>query len=101
MKLIELNISRIIELCKQYRVRSLAVFGSILTERFNDESDVDLLVDFDTTDHEKWDYVGNYFRFRDALENLFNRKVDLIENKGIRNPLFREAVESSKLLIYG
>lgn len=101
MKLIELNIAGIVALCKQYRVRTLAVFGSILTDRFNDESDVDLLVDFDTTNHEQWDYVGNYFGLRDALESLFGRKVDLIEDRGIRNPLFRKAIDSKKRLIYG
>ena len=101
MKLIELNIDRIIELCKNYRVKSLSVFGSILTDRFNEDSDVDLLVDFDTTNHEKWDYVNNYFGFRDALEDLFGRKVDLIEYGGIRNPLFRNAVDRTKQPIYG
>ncbi len=53
MKLIELNLQRIIDLCRKHRGKTLAVFGSILTDRFNDHSDVDLLVDFDTTDHEK------------------------------------------------
>lgn len=57
------------------KVKTLAVFGSILTDRFNDQSDVDLLVDFDTTDHENWDYVTNYFDFRDALERLSEGKL--------------------------
>ncbi len=52
MKLIELNMQRIIDLCLKHKVKTLAVFGSILTDRFNDQSDVDLLVNFDTTDHE-------------------------------------------------
>lgn len=101
MKLIELNLQRIIDLCKRYRVKTLAVFGSILTDRFNDKSDVDLLVGFDTTDHEKWDYVSNYFDFKDALEALFGRKVDLIEDGGIRNPLLRQSIDSKKQVIYG
>lgn len=101
MKLIELNLAKIKELCIKYRGKSLAVFGSILTDRFNDNSDVDLLVYFDTTDHEQWDYVSNYFDLRDDLENLLGRKVDLIEDGGIRNPLFRNAVDRTKQLIYG
>lgn len=101
MKLIELNIATIVALCRKYKVKSLAVFGSILTDRFNDDSDVDLIVDFDTTDHEQWDYVNNYFSFREALESLLGRRVDLIEEQGIRNPLFRKAVDSKKILIYG
>ena len=101
MKLIELNLQKIIELCCKYRVKSLAVFGSILTDRFNDNSDVDLLVNFDTTNHEEWDYVGNYFSLQEALENLFGRKVDLVVEKGLRNKYFIANVNRTKQMIYG
>ena len=46
MKLIENNIQKIVALCKKYKVNKLFVFGSILTDRFNDDSDVDLVVSF-------------------------------------------------------
>lgn len=82
MKLIELNLQQIIDLCRKYKVKTLSVFGSILTDRFNEESDVDLLVNFDTTDHEEWDYVTNYLDFQEALERLLGRKVDLVVEKG-------------------
>ncbi len=101
MKLIELNLQRIIDLCRKHKVKSLAVFGSILTDRFNDQSDVDLLVDFEPVDHDKFDYVSNYFGLRDALELLFNRKVDLIEEKGLRNKYFIANVNRTKQVIYG
>lgn len=101
MRLIELNLQRIMDLCRQYRVKTLAVFGSILTDRFNDNSDVDLLVDFETLDLDKFDYVDNYFGFRDALERLFDRKVDLIEEKGLRNKYFIANVNRTKQIIYG
>ncbi len=101
MKLIELNIQRIIDLCRKHKVRTLAVFGSILTDRFNDRSDVDLLVDFEPVDHDNFDYVSNYFGFRDALELLFNRKVDLIEEKAIRNKYFIANINRTKQMIYG
>ena len=101
MKLIDLNIQRIFELCRLYKVRSLAVFGSILTDRFNEHSDVDMLVDFEPMDHEMFDYVSNYFNFRDALELLFNRKVDLIEEKALRNKYFISNINRTKQIIYG
>ena len=101
MKLIELNMQRIIDLCLKHKVKTLAVFGSILTDRFNDQSDVDLLVNFDTTDHEKWDYVTNYFDFRDALERLFGRKVYLVVEKGLKNKYFIANVNRTKQMIYG
>ena len=101
MKLIDQNLQRIIELCRKHRVKTLAVFGSILTDRFNDQSDVDLLVNFDTTDHEKWDYVTNYFDFQESLERLFGRKVDLVVEKGLKNKYFIANVNRTKQIIYG
>ena len=101
MKLIEIHLQRILDLCRKHRVRSLAVFGSILTDRFNDQSDVDLLVNFEAIDHDKFDYVSNYFGLRDALEHLLGRKVDLIEEKGLRNKYFIANVNRTKQMIYG
>ncbi|WP_300505757.1 nucleotidyltransferase family protein [Bacteroides caecimuris] len=101
MKLIELNLVRIFELCRLHRVKSLAVFGSILTDRFNEDSDVDLLVDFEPTNPDTFDYVSNYFDLRDALELLFNRQVDLIEYGDNLNPLFKASVDRKKRMIYG
>lgn len=101
MKLIELNLQRIIDLCRLHKVKSLAAFGSILTDRFRPDSDVDLLVDFEPFDHEKEDYVSNYFDLRDALESLFCRKVDLIEYGDNLNPYFKKSVDNKKLIIYG
>ena len=101
MKLIELNLHRIIDLCRHHKVKSLAVFGSILTDRFNDDSDVDLLVDFEPFDHDTFDYVSNYFDLRDALERLLNRTVDLIEYGNNLNPIFKASVDKKKQMIYG
>lgn len=101
MKLITLNMHRIFALCRSHRVKSLSVFGSILTDRFNDDSDVDLLVSFDTSDHERWDYVANYFGLRDALEKLLGRKVDLVVEKGLKNKYLIQNINRTKQLIYG
>ena len=67
MKLIELNMERIIALCKKYKVSKLFVFGSILTDKFNENSDVDLLVDFDRSQIDLLDYADNFFGFQFAL----------------------------------
>ena len=103
MKLIELNLEKIYELCRKYKVKSLSVFGSILTDRFNDESDIDLLVDFEPFDPDslEFDYVSNYFDLQASLESLFGRKIDLIEDGDQLNPLFRKLVYARKRLIYG
>lgn len=101
MKLIELNIDRIIELCKKFHVRRLWVFGSILTPRFNDKSDVDLCVDFDWDSTSLMDAADNFFDFQYALEDVFGRKVDLTDDSAVRNPYFREELNEKRHLIYG
>lgn len=101
MKLIELNLKRIIDLCRRHKVKSLAVFGSILTDRFNDQSDVDLLVDFEPIDHNQFDYVTNFFDFQDSLETLLKRKVDLVVGSSLRNKYFINNINRTKQIIYG
>jgi len=98
MNLIDQNIDKLIQLCLKYKVRELYIFGSILTEKFNDSSDIDLLVQFGQVDI--LDYFDNYMDFKENLEVLLNRPVDLIENQSIRNPVFRKIVDRDKKLIY-
>lgn len=82
MKLIENNIKKIIDLCRKHKVHKLFVFGSILTNCFNDNSDIDLVVDFDKA--EVNDYFDNYFDFKYSLEDLLGREIDLLEEQTIR-----------------
>ncbi|MDO4164702.1 MAG: nucleotidyltransferase domain-containing protein [Bacteroides sp.] len=99
MKLIENNIQNIVALCKKHKVNKLFVFGSILTNRFNDESDVDLIVSFNKA--EVNDYFSNFFDFKYSLESLFDREVDLLEEQTIKNPYLKKNLDSTKALIYG
>ena len=99
MKLIENNIQKIVALCKKYKVNKLFVFGSILTDRFNEDSDVDLVVSFNKA--EVNDYFDNYFDFKYSLEELLGRDVDLLEEQTIKNPYLKKSVDATKALIYG
>ena len=97
MDLIRNNIQKIASLCQRYNVSKL--FVSVLTSRFNEESDVDLLVTFNKS--EVKDYFDNYFDFKYSLEELLGRKVDLLEEQTIRNPYLKKNVDATKTLIYG
>ena len=101
MKIIETNIHKIIDLCRRFHVRRLWVFGSILTPRFSDQSDIDLCVDFDRNQIELHDYANNFFGFLYALEELLGRKIDITEDSAVRNPYFREELNETRKLIYG
>ena len=98
MKLIENNMQKIVALCKKYKVNKLFVFGSILTNHFNDNSDVDLVVSFNK--EKVSDYFDNYFDFKYSLEELFGREVDLVEEQTIKNPYLKKNVDATKTLIY-
>ncbi len=83
----------------KYKVAKLYVFGSALNSHFSSESDIDFIVSFDKVELEQ--YADNYFDFKFSLEDLFNRNIDLLEEKAIKNPFFKNSVNNSKQLIYG
>lgn len=99
MKLIEINIDKIIALCKKYKVKKLWVFGSILTPRFNDESDVDFSVVFHYD--QIHDLFVTFFDFIEELQQLLGRKVDMVDETAVKNSYFRRELDRTKYLIYG
>lgn len=99
MSLIDQYTRDIQKLCEQHNVRRLYAFGSVITDRFDKDSDVDFIVDFEPLDVSQ--YADNYFDFKFALEDTLQRPVDLLEEKNIRNPYFRKAIENQRQLIYG
>lgn len=101
MRLIRRNIGQIAALCEKHKVVRLYVFGSILTNKFNKNSDVDFSVVFDRESLPVLAYGENYFDFKFALEDLLKRPVDLVEYNAIKNPYFKEELDETKQLIYG
>lgn len=84
-------------LCRKYGIARFEVFGSALRDDFGAESDIDCLISFA---EDGGNYFERYFDFKYELEKLFGRKVDLIVEKAIRNPYFRQNVNENKQLIY-
>jgi nucleotidyltransferase len=101
MNFLDRHIERIFELCRLHKVKSLYAFGSVLTPRFNEDSDVDLLVDFNESEIPLLNFGDNFFGLQFALEDMFGRKVDLICDNVISNSVFRKEVDSTKRIIYG
>lgn len=91
--------TNLIKLCDKHKVSKLYVFGSVLRPEFREESDIDFLVDFKKIELEK--YADNYFDFKFSLEDLFKRKIDLLEEKAIMNPYLKQSIDASKELVYG
>ena len=84
--------------CITYKVDELNAFGSILTEKFNSERDIDFIVSIISND--PIEYAENYFELKFELERIFKRKINLLEQKAIRNKTFENLFNKNKLLVY-
>ena len=86
-------------MCKNHEVKTLYAFGSSVNNNFNEESsDIDLLIELNTEDPVK--RGENLMALWDKFESFFMRKVDLLTTSSIKNPILRQSIESSKVLIY-
>ncbi len=99
MKLIQKYIDQIKSLCEKHHVLILYVFGSVLNEDFSEKSDVDFLVKFDKVDFR--DYFDNYMDLKENLEDLLSKNIDLVEMQTIKNPILKQSIDRTKILIYG
>lgn len=99
MGIVDRNIEDLKRLCTMYNVEKMYLFGSVLNSNFNKESDIDLLVKFKSIELSK--YFDNYMDFKENLEKLFGREVDLVEEQTLRNPVLINSINKSKVLIYG
>jgi predicted nucleotidyltransferase len=90
---------QVAELCRQYHVRRLALFGSAVRDDFDPQrSDLDFVVEFEA--RQPGEYAKAYFGLLAALEQLFGRHVDLVEPDAVRNPYFRRAIEARQETLY-
>lgn len=99
MDLIKKHIEEISALCLKHKVKSLFVFGSILTKQFNKNSDIDFLVEFDQIF--LIDYADNFFDFKFSLEDLLGRDIDLLETQAVKNPFLKKELDKTKQSVYG
>jgi hypothetical protein len=93
--LVEEKREELARLCVRFDVRRLELFGSATTGAFDPErSDLDFLVTFE--DLPEGTYADHYFGLLEALEDLFDRHVDLVMPSAIENPYFRAEIEASR-----
>jgi predicted nucleotidyltransferase len=87
------------QVCRRRRVHRIELFGSAARPDFDpSHSDLDFLVTFQELDHDQ--YADTYFGLLEDLQALFQRPVDLVVASAIQNPYFRQAVESTRTLLY-
>ncbi len=87
------------ELCRRHRVQTLEVFGSAADGTFKPESsDIDFLVEFYRLG--PGECYGAYFGLLEALEDLFKKRIDLVDVECLKNPYFIKGVNRSREVVY-
>ena len=96
---VQLHIDRdkIASFCRRWKIIELALFGSVVREDFQPDSDVDVLVSF--SDDAQWSLL-DMVDIRDELKDIFAREVDLVEKQALRNPFRRHSILTGKEVIY-
>ncbi len=94
---IEINEHDLHEIIKDYEVEEFYLFGSILREDFTKDSDVDVLISFkQNSNYSLFDIMD----LQERLEKYFNKKVDLVEKEGLKNPYRRKEILSTSRRVY-
>jgi predicted nucleotidyltransferase len=98
--LIEQNRAKLLQLCRQYNVRQLDLFGSAVRADYDASlSDLDFIVEFNNFNIDN--AADRYLGLLVDLEDLFpGRKIDLVSYRAIRNPYFKQVVDQTRVLLY-
>jgi predicted nucleotidyltransferase len=99
MNVLNQHIEQIRDACSMNQVKRLFAFGSVTRDDLNNQSDIDLVVEFNDTD--PISYTDHYFNLKEKLQQLLKRPIDLLEEKAIRNPFLRIEIDKTKVLLYG
>jgi len=99
MNILNQHIEQIKRLCELNNVSALFAFGSVTTDKFKPESDIDLIVEID--DNDPISYSDKYFNLKFQLEEILKRQIDLLEQKAIRNRFLKSEIDRTKVQIYG
>ncbi len=93
---IRIDKEKIAAFCQAHHIVKLSLFGSVLTEHFRDDSDIDVLVEFDP---EHIVTLFDIFDMEEELSKMLARKVDLRTPKELSR-YFRDKVVGEALLQY-
>lgn len=89
--------TQLVDFCIRRKVRELSLFGSVLRDDFQPESDVDILVSF--RPDAEWSLL-DLVVMKDELRAIVGREIDLVEQEALRNPYRRHAILESKRILY-
>jgi predicted nucleotidyltransferase len=97
---IEAHRAELTAACREFQVDRLEAFGSVVRTDFDPaRSDVDLIVRFHQPGEKG--YADRYLGLSERLEQILGRRVDLMTERSIRNPIFRRSIEPERVVIDG
>jgi uncharacterized protein len=89
------NLNEIKNVCAKHHVKELYVFGSAVSDKFKEDSDIDFVIDFEGV--EEKEFANNYFSLMEKMQQVLKRKVDFVTEKYLRNKIFIEQVNKTKV----
>jgi hypothetical protein len=99
LSIIEENKDKLNDLCKTHNVKELFIFGSALTDQFNEDSDIDFAVILNEN-LSPIEYGDTFLNLLNELKEIFNRNIDLVSYRVIKNPIFKEELDRTKISLY-
>ena len=98
-KILENKINDLKSICLSLNIKRLYAFGSVVSDDFREDSDIDFLISFvENLSIEQ--YTDNYFTLQYKLRDLFEREIDIVTERTLSNPYFIESIDETKELIY-
>jgi predicted nucleotidyltransferase len=93
------RLSAVAEICRHFGVERLEAFGSVTRDDFDpSSSDLDFIVRF-APPHGRG-FADRYLSLAEALEHLFDRPVDIMTERSLRNPIMKQAIAADRRIIY-
>jgi predicted nucleotidyltransferase len=83
--------------CHRWKIVEFGIFGSVLREDFKSDSDIDVLVTFESNSQTS---LFDLAQMQIELEGLFGRPVDILEKEGLRNPFRKREILKTAKVIY-
>lgn len=97
--ILENKINDLKRICSSLGVKRLYAFGSVVSNKFQADSDIDFLISF-SENLSIEEYTENYFQLQYKLREMFKREIDLVTERTLSNPYLIESIDETKELIY-
>ena len=94
---IEIDRAGLRNYCQKWKIKRLALFGSVLRDDFRPDSDVDVMVSFQ--EGSQWSLL-DVVDMKMELEEMLKRDVDIVEDGTIRNPIKRRCIYENLEVVY-